>query len=242
MGAGYDPGLEAGLSRAFVVGDVLRQSWRVLARSWRPHLALLAAAHAPWTAYAFAPSLKRAVADGLGAPAADHLTLALAALGLGLASSLRLHMAGRQLEGEPPDLGESLRAIASRSAEIWLFWAFGALALCGAAALYAIPGLSAFGALWPIPGVAFATRYLVAGPAQIMEGTGPLASLRRSDELTSLARWEVFGFVLTAWFAAAATLAPLLLLDAIWRASAWRRLRVAAGRAPAPEEAREPKP
>lgn len=222
-----DPGLDAGLQRRFVVGDVLAQSWRVLKASWRPHLALVAAGHAPWIAYTLTPPARRLVADLLGAAAEERAPLALAALGLGLASCVRLHLAGRQLEGGPADLRASVAAVAGRSAELFLFWAFGALALMWAIVLYAIPGLSALGMLWPIPGAAFATVYLVATVAQTMEGLGPLESLRRSDELTAPQRWEVFGFVLTAWFAAAATLAPLFLFDAIFRAAAWRRLRIA---------------
>lgn len=226
---GYDAGLEEGLSRPFVVGDVLRQSWRVLKGAGREHLVLVALAHLPWTALVLLPPLRAAAQALFGPQAVPPLAMALAALGIAFASTVRLHMAGRQLDGARASLRESLAAVAPRSAEYLLFWAFGALAMVWALILYRIPGLAAFGMLWPIPGALFATRYLASTPAQVVEGLGPLAALRRSDDLARPQRWEVFGFVVTAWFAAAATLAPIFLFDAIWRAVAWHRLRVANG-------------
>jgi hypothetical protein len=238
MKSTFDPALEAGLSRAFVVGDALRQTLRVLKRDWPSHLALVAAAHLPWLALVFAPPLHVAAARALGEQAVAPLAMALAALGVALASTARLHMAGAQLAGEPASARASLAAIAPRSAEYLLFWAFCALALVWALVLYRLPVLSAFGMMWPIPGVAFATVYLVATPAQVIEGRGPLDSLRRSDDLTRPQRWEVFGFVITAWFAAAATAAPLFLFDAVMRAVALHRLRVAAGEIAVPDAAK----
>lgn len=47
-----------------------------------------------------------------------------------------------------------------------------------------------------VPGVILFTMWAVSGPAVVAERLGPIAAMRRSAELTSGARWKVFGLLL----------------------------------------------
>jgi hypothetical protein len=47
-----------------------------------------------------------------------------------------------------------------------------------------------------VPGLILMTMWTVSGPAVVAERLGPIAAMRRSAELTSGARWKVFGLLL----------------------------------------------
>lgn len=47
--------------------------------------------------------------------------------------------------------------------------------------------------LFIVPGVILSLVWYLAGPVQVLEGGSPLASLRRSAELTRGRRWSIFG-------------------------------------------------
>jgi hypothetical protein len=49
-----------------------------------------------------------------------------------------------------------------------------------------------------VPGLMLAIRWLVAVPAQVMEGRGVFASMGRSAELTKGNRWSIFGLLLVS--------------------------------------------
>jgi hypothetical protein len=81
------------------------------------------------------------------------------------------------------------------------WWRFGAAFRRWLSRFWAIIGISilvflglAIGfALLIIPGVIMALRWAVTLPACMVEGKGPLASMRRSAELTKGHRWKLFG-------------------------------------------------
>lgn len=52
--------------------------------------------------------------------------------------------------------------------------------------------------LFIVPGMMLAIRWLVAIPAQVMEGKGVFASMGRSAELTKGNRWSIFGLLVVA--------------------------------------------
>jgi uncharacterized membrane protein len=60
-----------------------------------------------------------------------------------------------------------------------------------------------------VPGIMFALRWSVALPACVVEGLGPLASMKRSAQLTKGHRWKLFGIFLLLWVVSA--LAGLLI-------------------------------
>jgi uncharacterized membrane protein len=60
-----------------------------------------------------------------------------------------------------------------------------------------------------VPGIMFALRWSVALPACVVEGLGPLASMKRSAQLTKGHRWKPFGIFLLLWVVSA--LAGLLI-------------------------------
>jgi hypothetical protein len=57
--------------------------------------------------------------------------------------------------------------------------------------------------LFIVPGVMLLARWIAALPACVAEGLGPLASLRRSAELTKGHRWKIFGILLLVFLGAA---------------------------------------
>jgi len=54
-----------------------------------------------------------------------------------------------------------------------------------------------------VPGIMFALRWSVALPACVVEGLGPLASMKRSAQLTKGHRWKLFGIFLLLWVVSA---------------------------------------
>lgn len=88
------------------------------------------------------------------------------------------------LRGRPAAMGVTLRTGLSRAIP-----AFGVGLLTGLATLIGCCALS-------VPGLMAMTMYYVALPAVVIEETGALATLQRSQELTKGNRWPIFGIVL----------------------------------------------
>jgi hypothetical protein len=87
--------------------------------------------------------------------------------------------------GRPVDISKALRVALRRFAP-----ALGAT--------LAMAGLAVLGfALLIVPAAIVISRFFVVVPACVVEGLGPVQSMRRSAELTSGNRWRIFGL----WFA-----------------------------------------
>jgi Membrane domain of glycerophosphoryl diester phosphodiesterase len=92
-----------------------------------------------------------------------------------------LYGAFQAVHGHPVVIGAAFRRWLSR------FWA-----IIGISILVFL-GLAIGFALLIIPGVIMALRWAVTLPVCMVEGKGPLASMRRSAELTKGHRWKLFG-------------------------------------------------
>ena len=96
-----------------------------------------------------------------------------------------LYGAFQAMRGRAVHLGDAIQRGLSR------FWS-----ILGLSILVAL-GIGIGFLLFIIPGVMLAVRWSVALPACVVENLGPLASMRRSAELTRGHRWKIFGlFVL----------------------------------------------
>jgi hypothetical protein len=142
------------------------------------------------------------------------ILIALACLAASAASSQPGRAQGRDLQTFPACLGAAFRRavpLAALAVPAYILQAFLGLALSVGIGLWRFAetgrGSSALYLLAPMPALlleAFLAACLcLAPPACALEGTGPLASLRRSFSLTRGSRLKIFAFLL-----------PLLALDA----------------------------
>jgi hypothetical protein len=171
----------------------------------------------PLIAFEAAWPLQERLADQWGEDAPTLIAYSLFLLGLGIGSSIRIHMTGSQLRGERPSAFQSAKTLLPRLAIIFALWF-----------VWVFAGLASFLFL-VIPGILFNTYFFVVTPAQILENLGPVASFRRSVVLTEKQRYEIVGFIVTCALTTGLFVSALLLLSGIWRAVAFHRLKIAKG-------------
>ena len=105
--------------------------------------------------------------------------------------------------------GALMRAtVAEETGERASFADCAATGLRSALPLLGVGILTALGAglgliLLVVPGLILLTMWTVSGPAVVAERLGPIAAMRRSAELTSGARWKVFGLLVLLFLASA---------------------------------------
>jgi uncharacterized membrane protein len=182
----------------FRVGRTLRNSWRVFSANFAKVFLIAIVITAvsvglgmlvPRSAVPSSEVPKLAVLIIVGVLAILILyTLAQAAI---------LYVAFQSMRGRAVGIAEALRRGLSR---------FGAIV--GLAILVGF-GIWIGLILLIVPGIMFALRWSVALPACVVEGLGPLASMKRSAQLTKGHRWKLFGIFLLLW--AASALAGLLI-------------------------------
>lgn len=108
----------------------------------------------------------------------------LSIIGYGVASLV----AFQQLSGKPRPLGDNLTQALSRFFPligVYLLWSLGVMA---------------GNLLFVIPGFMLAVRWGGFGQVCVIEKTGPIASLKRSAELTNGNRWPLFGLAILVYF------------------------------------------
>jgi MFS family permease len=98
-----------------------------------------------------------------------------------------LYAAFQAMRGRPVQIGEAIRRGLSR------FWAIVGLAILQWLGIF-IGFL-----LFIVPGIMLFIRWSAALPACVVEGLGPLASMKRSAELTKGHRWKIFGVYAVLW-------------------------------------------
>jgi len=137
-----------------------------------------------------------------------------------LAQAIILYIAFQYLRGQTASLGDAFQKALPRL-----------LPILGAIVLVLLGWTIGF-VLLVIPGVMLMVRWSVAVPACLLERLGPLASLKRSAELTKGHRWKIFGTFLPVWLVSlivsglltvfARLLGPTVVLAAklVW-AAAW---------------------
>jgi hypothetical protein len=114
------------------------------------------------------------------------LLLALALVLYALGQAVVGYATVRTLRGEPAGMAASIARGVARLLP--------ATIACGAAILIIMLGVVVF----VIPGIIAAIVLIVTVPACVIEGLGPVASLRRSAELTAGFRWQIFGAAFAA--------------------------------------------
>jgi hypothetical protein len=112
-----------------------------------------------------------------------------------------LVIAFQYLRGHPASIGEALGKGLERFFPI-----------LGLVILFTL-GLSVGLILLVIPGIILAVVWSVSVPACVLEGTGPVASLRRSAALTKGHRWKIFGIYVLIWIASAIVIGLLGLVS-----------------------------
>jgi|GEM_PF-4590598 len=209
--------LEESDETAFTVQAVISQSWQLFTQCWPSHLGLVVVSYVPLIAFGAAWPLQERLADQWGKDAPTLVGYSLFLLGLGIGSSIRIHMTGSQLRGERPSALQSAKALLPRLAIIFALWF-----------VRVFTGFASFLFL-VIPGILFNTYFFVVTPAQILENLGPVASFRRSVALTGKQRYEILGFIVTCVFTTGLFFSAILFLSGIWRAVAFHRLKIAKG-------------
>ena len=106
-----------------------------------------------------------------------------------------LYAAFQAMRGRPVVIGDAIGRGLSR------FWP-----IVGLAILQWIGIMIGF-LLFVIPGIMLFVRWSAALPACVVEGLGPLASMRRSAQLTKGHRWKIFGIFILISIGAAILLA-----------------------------------
>jgi hypothetical protein len=171
----------------FRVGRVLNRTTSVLSRNFLPFFVVTAVAHLPSLLVTRNPlstaggASTQQVLQGAGLLV---LGLVLMIVLSTLSQAVVLYGAFQDMRGRQVNLTESLQVGLRRLLPI-----FG-LAIC-----MAFLGMLAFMAL-VVPAFIVFTRWFVATPVCVVEQAGPLASMKRSSQLTKGHRWKVFGLMI----------------------------------------------
>jgi hypothetical protein len=173
----------------FRVGQTLSRAWNVFIANF-PKMFLIALG---FTIFFTLPSLMirdlQAGQPQQAIPIAQlfgwiAFTVAVVILLYPLGQAAILYMAFQSLRGRLVSVIEALRKGLSR------LWAIVGLTVLTVLGIWA--GLL----LLIVPGIMFAVRWSMALPACVVEGLGPLTSMKRSAELTKGHRWKLFGVFL----------------------------------------------
>jgi len=200
-------------SGVFRVGDVLGRAWRIFTGN------ILFFLGAPVLVYAAIVAIFAASASLVGMAGADQ-RVAWASFGMGGIVGLALYTIGQaviligafqQLCGEPLRVGPALRRSLARALPLVVLavlWSL-VVGICLIVAFVVVPlsvfqagiGMLLAYALVPIALVPSALAFVVwvvAVPACVIEGLGPIASMFRSFDLSKGYRWKIFGITLLA--------------------------------------------
>lgn len=174
-----EPAFASGvLPGEFRIGQIFGRSFSMLSRDFLPFVGL--------TALATSPNLLLAVIGGPHAhPGLTLLTVLLALILGNLAQAFVLYGAFQHMMGNSVQAGQSLSVALGRFFPI-----------IGASICIAFGGMFGF-LLLVVPGFMWLMMWWVTIPACVVEGLGPIESMRRSSQLTLGHRWPIFGlFVL----------------------------------------------
>jgi hypothetical protein len=103
----------------------------------------------------------------------------------------------QRLRGQPLQVGDAVQKVLARF-----------LPLLGLAILYSL-GVGFGLALLAVPGLILIVMWIVVVPACVVEGLGPIESMRRSARLTEGHRWTIFG-MMAVFFIAIAIVSGLI--------------------------------
>ena len=167
----------------FSIGRVFNRTFTLLTRHFLMFSGVMAVASAPVVALMGLPGASAGATASMSATTVIILVASMFLAGvLGiLAQAVLVHSAFQDMRHRRVDLAESVKVGFSRF--------FPVLGLAILFMLGTWLGLM----LLIIPGLILMTRWYIAAPACVVERVGPLASMRRSAELTKGHRWKVFG-------------------------------------------------
>ena len=173
----------------FRVGRIINRAASVLSRNFLPFFVVCAIGYLPTlllfkgSTDLFTDAGEDMVRVALGAGLIFFGLILMAVLNT-LSQAVVLYGAFQDMRGRPVDLRESLKVGLRR------FFPIIGLAIC-------VSFLAGFAAiLFLIPGLILLTMWFVATPICIVEQLGPLASMKRSRQLTKGHRWKIFGLML----------------------------------------------
>lgn len=171
----------------FRIGPLFSRSFDVLFRDFAKFFGICAVTWTPFLIFA----LSRGVPEGgmtplyLGRVLASSVGFYLLWMGLSLFSqAIMLYGAVQQLRGQSFAIGQSLKYGLLRFLPIL------GVIVCFSAGV----GLASL--LLVVPGVILMLKWYMAVPVCVIENRGPIASLKRSGELTKGSRWKILGVTL----------------------------------------------
>jgi hypothetical protein len=165
----------------FRIGSVISRSWSVLSRNFLIFFVVMAVAYLPTLL------LTKAITDvekGTGDVVATFFGVFLMLILSVVSQAVIVYAAFQDMRGQPVRLGESIGIALERFVPIIILAIVSAILMgLGMAALI-------------VPGVILFTMWFVATPVCVVEKLGPLASLKRSAQLTKGHRWKILGLML----------------------------------------------
>ena len=165
----------------FRIGNVITRAWSVLFANFTMFFIVAFVVALPNSVYLLQQAeATQPEAPGVGFAVGTALGLLLSTLG----QAVILFGAFQYLRGQPVHFGEAFQRGLSRF-----------LPLIGVAILYML-GVFFASILLVIPGLILMVMWAISVPACVVEGLGPVASLRRSSRLTKGHRWKIFGLVI----------------------------------------------
>ncbi len=177
-------------SSGFSIGNIIERSFAVFGRNLVPFLVLGAICTSPYIFLYWGqaqmtlarpgdPTAAINAMKGFGRSAAISVGLGFFVATLGRAALISAVF--QAMRGQPVEVLGSLRRGLAR-----FFPVLGMSIVLGL-------GIFAASLLLIVPGIILYTMWYVALPACVVERQGPLASLRRSAQLTKGNRWKIFG-------------------------------------------------
>jgi hypothetical protein len=172
--------VSASIGREFRIGPIFTRSWSIYAANFLKFTLVAVVIALPnQLIRSNLTTLVSATQVDIGQTLVGSWIIALILEFIG--QGVILYGAFQAVDGHPVVIGAAVRRWLSR------FWA-----IIGISILVFL-GLAVGFALLIIPGVIMALRWAVTLPVCMVEGKGPLASMRRSAQLTKGHRWKLFG-------------------------------------------------
>lgn len=177
---------------SFRVGAVFGRSFELLFRDFGKFFGLSLLAWSPFLLLTLVGGAQPRLAAGVPPSSGAIIQFVLSVFGIALlwmllsvlCQAIILYGAFEQMRGKSFAVGESVKRGLAR------FFPILGVILCMAFG----GGLSSL--LFFVPGIIVFLMWYVAVPVCVVEGRGPMASLRRSRELTKGSRWKLFGIVI----------------------------------------------
>jgi hypothetical protein len=197
-----EPPIHALTQSDFRVGQIFRRAWKIFAANFWMFFFVTAISQVPVRAYFLWANARPVGGPGpLDGTTMRTIIMFLAFVFVLLSQAILVRIGFQTLRRQPAGLDEALQEAVARFAPIlglslvvWLL-IFGMLGMF----TLVLPNLVEpllFAAVFMVVASVLVVRWSLTLPACVVEGLGPVDSLRRSAELTKGHRWKVFGIIL----------------------------------------------